>query len=443
MQQQRPGGAVVERMSVAEFRQAIRDGRFCPGDAVLYCYGRQNPLSWAIRRVQVRALRDLLGTQKWDRTELTDRTDPTELQDWQAEAEQRIADAARYTHAGMVVDAEISAEMTSPRARLITWERRLRVGDRLLIVRPISAGATPADHSSRLQDAAAEMIDLAAGGDSSRAQHYPWRELLTYWFSSVPRAIAAEHWAEIFEDHERNVCSGAIWDAWCCARLVDGVTDGDAMPESWYPGRMALDERYLCRVALVEVVAGPADGGYGETPIPAVRSTRTDRTDNQKETTMRNRKLVCLAVLGVLLSGCVAYRAPVVSYQRGPEVAYNQERSSVQSRATNAEAQVAETTAAQTQTDNTADSNMPSALDTTKQVGLKQGQAATGTQAQGREAVTGEATSTGQAPVGQQGGDALAVGQTPSSTTSGTAPVTINPATTEAASPATGSATGQ
>ena len=126
MSEQRRGGAVEERMSVLDFQQAIRAGRFVPGDAVLYRWGHRNPLAWAIERVQRRALADL----ERGRGETASRGDGETAS---------LLDGAAYTHAGMIIDAEISAEMTAPLARIITWERRLRAGDRILVVRPIAA----------------------------------------------------------------------------------------------------------------------------------------------------------------------------------------------------------------------------------------------------------------------------------------------------------------
>lgn len=117
-----------------------------------------------------------------------------------------------------------------------------------------------------------------------------------------------------------------------------------------------------------------------------------------------------MALAGLLMVvGCVAYRAPVISYMAGPENMYNQERSGGTSRATNNEQQVADTSQAQTQTANTATADMASNAETTRQVGLKQGQAQTKSTAQGRDDVNAPTTSTGQAPVGHQGSDQLGV----------------------------------
>lgn len=128
-------------------------------------------------------------------------------------------------------------------------------------------------------------------------------------------------------------------------------------------------------------------------------------------------------VIAMLAAGCISYKctAPMVVLQRGPETNYNQERSAVTSRSTAAEQQVADTTAPQTQTDNTVSADMPTAMETTKQVGLKQGQAATTTKTQG-DTSPATTTSEGQAPVGHQGSDTTAIGQTAPTATSESAP---------------------
>ena len=147
---------------------------------------------------------------------------------------------------------------------------------------------------------------------------------------------------------------------------------------------------------------------------------------------------ICLLVLALCAvavitgGGCIAYKAPVVSYIRGPEANYNQERSAVMSRSTNAEQQVAETTAEQQQQENTADAIMPTAMDLTSQLGLKQGQG-TAQAATAGESNTGATLNADQTQQGQAGGDAL--GQTPTvynapggNAQSPAAPITVTPA---------------
>lgn len=136
-------------------------------------------------------------------------------------------------------------------------------------------------------------------------------------------------------------------------------------------------------------------------------------------------RLVVIGLLAALCAGClgcIAYRAPVIVFQRGPETNYNQERSGVQSRSTTAEQQVAETTAEQQQQQNSTDAAMASAVDETRQVGLKQGQAQDVTKATGRDTAGATSGSPTQSPTGQQGGDAVAVGQVPTAAGGGGGP---------------------
>lgn len=152
-----------------------------------------------------------------------------------------------------------------------------------------------------------------------------------------------------------------------------------------------------------------------------------------KEQIMQVAGIIGLALLcglaAALLQGCIAYRAPVVSYQRGPEVNYNQERSGVTSRSTGAQQQVADSTQTQDQQDNAITADMPSALDATKQLGLRQGQADTSTTTQGDQSPAN--TTTEQVPTGQQGGDAVSVGANPISNADNAAANTAGTATNQ------------
>ena len=122
---------------------------------------------------------------------------------------------------------------------------------------------------------------------------------------------------------------------------------------------------------------------------------------------------LALLVLAALLLGCascIAYRAPIVSYQSGPENNYNQERSGNNNRSPGAEQQVADTTAAQNQWENATDTQQATALDVAKQIGLKQGQGTAGAATSGTDN-TGATLNADQTQQGQAGGDAI--GQTP------------------------------
>lgn len=245
-----------EQMTVFEFAGAIRSGRFLPGDAVCYAYGSPSVLARGIRRVQRRALTDLLAGSD----------DP--------EAIAEVAEAyCGYTHAGMIEDCLDTLEMTSPRARRAAWTECLQPGTSILVVRPrLPALAAPQFAPVGLDWAirAKSLRHAVRTMDEQVGTAYPWRELLTYWFSSLPGAIAAPHFAEHFRDHRRNVCSGAVWAAWVSAGAVTPASWQDAMPESWYPARMAMDREYLECVACMTCT----EDCRGCTPAPLEQASK-------------------------------------------------------------------------------------------------------------------------------------------------------------------------
>lgn len=399
VEESRRRSSCAETMSGRQVVRAIRAGRFLPGDAVCYRYARPSLLAQMIRRVQRRALRDLYDLDRPARLPAED--------EWLQEVigvtprlAEMIEDAAGYTHVGMILDAARSVEMTSPRARCIAWDEVLTPGDRIRIVRPRERDTDGTPLCARLAESARLAEELAL-----RRQRYPWREILTYWLSSLPGALSAPHFVDYFRNARRDVCSGTVWTAWRQSGAVSALSEGDSMPEAWYPARMASDRLYLVQVAEFEVIDADDETKAKEVAM---------KTGSWGVQSLLAVALMLVVVVSAMVAGgCVAYRAPMVVTQWGPEGQYVQDRGGTQSRTTSGEQQVADTTAYQEQVKNTSDVNMPTAVDETKQLGtLKSGQSATGSQTQGRESATGT-TGSGGAATGQEGGDAVAVGQTP------------------------------
>lgn len=226
----------MRRLTVEQFRGEIRGGVIRPGDCVLYRYRRQTPVSWLIRRCQERMLADLDNHEA-----VSDRPAP-----W------RTLDAAGYTHAGAVCDRRRSVEMTSPRARTITWWARLAVGDQVLVRRPLREDGTDIYLSTGKQIAAEGLEDKAKG------VRYPLRELVTYyaWSWGWRKLHRGERFLDVFRSSNSDVCSGRYW-TWCRrAGVYREIDNTDACPEAWYPARLAVSGLFRT-VAEVQIVAVP------------------------------------------------------------------------------------------------------------------------------------------------------------------------------------------
>jgi len=194
-------------MIAQQLTSAIVSGSVLPGDCVLYRYSRPGPIQRMIARTQRRALADLGADAP--------------------------ADAHLFTHAGMVFDCWLSVEMTSPRARLIPWTRRMEGVAEIRIVRP-AADQSPA----LLRQAAVEGYE-----DVFRRIRYPHREILLYWAWSWgwQKLHGKTPFYTVFRSRERNVCSGSVVDWWTRAGLALGLAGLDTWPEAWYPARLLAD----------------------------------------------------------------------------------------------------------------------------------------------------------------------------------------------------------
>lgn len=192
---------------------AIQAGMILPGDGVLYRYAKPGWTQRMIERVQNRALADLGVGSTGD-----------------------AAAAAAHTHAGMVQGAGYTVEMTSPRARLCPWPRRLRGVAEIAVVRP--AG----DPDPRLlRQAAAEGCE-----DVLHRVRYPYREIVLYylWAWGWKKLRGRTAFSAVFRDRQRNVCSGSVIKWWQRAGVPLGLDGLDAWPESWYPARFLVDPRF-------------------------------------------------------------------------------------------------------------------------------------------------------------------------------------------------------
>jgi len=210
-----------------QFDEILRSGHVLPGDGVLYRYARPDWMQRLIVKIQARALVDLgQGDQP---------VAPTDSAPVQSEIANRQSEIAQFTHAGMVLDADRSVEMTSPRCRLVDWSVRLAGIAEIAIVRPVHATGDSLEHAAKEA--------FAAAGSGIR---YPYRELLLYWLWSWGwrKLRGRTPFVTVFRDRTRNVCSGSLIQWWRRAGVDLGLAGLDAWPEAWYPARLLADPRF-------------------------------------------------------------------------------------------------------------------------------------------------------------------------------------------------------
>lgn len=202
---------------------AIEARTVLPGDAVIYRYASVSPwispVQWGIANVQRRALADLGA--------------PVGV----------VPNPHLFTHAGMVLDATRTVEMTSPRCRVIDWETRLKGIAEIVVVRPVHADP------SRLAEAA--RLALA---EARRGTRYPYREIVLYWLWSWGWRKLRGHtpFSVVFRDRTRNVCSGSLIQWWQVAGIELDLGGTDAWPEAWYPARLLVEPAKFQIVAVLD-----------------------------------------------------------------------------------------------------------------------------------------------------------------------------------------------
>jgi len=206
---------------------ALQSGQIWPGDCILYRYAHPSFVQRQIARIQQRAVIDYFRDTE-DPIEAIDPRYGTAAQDahlcyWQ------------FTHAGMVLDAGRTVEMTSPRCRIIDWTARLQGVAEIAILRPAKATAEQLTEST-----------WHAQEDARVGTRYPHRELLLYWLWSWSWRKLHGHtpFSVVFTSRKRNVCSGSVIDWWQRAEVDLQLAGLDTWPEAWYPARLLVDPRF-------------------------------------------------------------------------------------------------------------------------------------------------------------------------------------------------------
>jgi len=208
-------------MSVySQLMRHLDNGTIGCGDAVLFRYTQLGWLQRQICRIQRKALKDLRPLDK--------NMDPT---------------APYYTHVGMVFSNQLCVEMTSPRARIIDWAKRLEGIAEICIVRPVGA----------LNVVAMYNAALFGWSDVQNRVRYPYFEILLYWLWAWKKKLRGSRFVDVFRSRKRNVCSGSVIDWWQRANIPLQLYGYDTWPESWYPARLAVDSRFIIITRLVDI----------------------------------------------------------------------------------------------------------------------------------------------------------------------------------------------
>ncbi len=219
------------------FQEALESGQVVPGDAIAIKYRSRNwltsPVQWGIEHVQVRALLDLLG----------------DFEEPGSDAEYAFRWAAGFSHLGMVHDAGRTVEMTSPKARLYPWDKRLDGVEELAVVRPVGA----MDREGNPDRVALRRAATEGYEDVLHERRYPYREILSYWFLSWGQKLWLNRkFADVFSQRE-NVCSGSVLAWWQRAEIPMDLAGYDTRPEAWYPGRFLVDGKVFRTVFCAKV----------------------------------------------------------------------------------------------------------------------------------------------------------------------------------------------
>jgi hypothetical protein len=204
---------------VNALEHAVAFRRVQVGDVLLIRNGERGWINAAIRFAQRRALADLRPSLPGPKVE----------------------EFAGYTHAAQLISLVCLAEQYAPKARC----RRLAAlppGAHVLVRR--LRGACPA----RVEPIVCKWAVVV-----TRADPYPVRELLYYWFRWARKTWAAKKFAEVFKDRRHNVCSGQVVE---CSR-AGGWFAGEPN-EAWYPARLAEDIVELETVAEFDIEEYPS-----------------------------------------------------------------------------------------------------------------------------------------------------------------------------------------
>jgi len=213
----------------AQLKQMIHTGEILPGSIILTANGEAKGLNKPIAWAQKIALKDLGKIP-----------------------EKEISEAAKYTHAAVIYDADTIVELYRPRARFRDIDELTGYQVAIILPRQKYFYDLPQNPEKTLNN-----VSIAGARSVIDGEKYPTKELL-YYLKYTTKSI--RHWIpfmrnrsffNLFKDDRYNVCSGAVWRWYRQAGMfMDVAGTNDEFPEAWYPARFYADNRFVVQAKI-------------------------------------------------------------------------------------------------------------------------------------------------------------------------------------------------
>lgn len=236
--------AEITKITFQEFIRTLS-----PGDVISVSNGERGILNFLIRKTQTGLINDL-------NPKLPEGFRIEDPKFW-----------SQFTHSMMVVGQPIltgprfhdivMVENFYPHTRQIALSKKIGVGS-VVAVSQMKAVDTP---NLKL------VASLFAINDAKNQKPYPWWKLFYYFgyrwgwqktFLGKPAMWVFKHGEAGKKDDDWQVCSGSCWEWWMESippgTIIDWLSEGDKLPEMWYPARMASDKYYNTRKGVYEII---------------------------------------------------------------------------------------------------------------------------------------------------------------------------------------------
>lgn len=213
-----------------------------PTHTIIVKNGERGILNWMISKTQQHLIKDLNG-------KLPEANRTSEVEFFSA-----------FTHSMMVFNNDVNevtvAENFFPHTRVLKLSEKIKPGS-IIVVSELKSIDTFEKVISTKYAAATDVLNKTP---------YSWWKLLYYYGFQWgwQKTFFGKPAMEIFrrgmpgkKDDDYQVCSGSVWK-WYMSGIdqtrVNWLSDGDKMPEMWYPARLASDNYYMKTIGIYEII---------------------------------------------------------------------------------------------------------------------------------------------------------------------------------------------